>query len=132
MGAFVGVFPRDSTLLSETPVRESAAPPPGTSARVPQIGLRLASKPILGRRVTQPPYIVHVARERKFWPVTAVNLDLHAHLAGDSSQRQIAKRLFDRDLTIAQPKIHCISVIGDYRHRLLRDRKIFSVSHKRD
>lgn len=54
MGAFVGVFPRDSTLLSETSVRESAAPPPGTSARVPQIGLRLASKPILGRRVTQP------------------------------------------------------------------------------
>lgn len=57
-----GVFPRDSTLRSGTPVRESAAPPPGTSVRVPQIGPRIASKPILGRCVTQP-LILSVSQE---------------------------------------------------------------------
>lgn len=43
-------------------MRESAAPPPGTSVRVPQIGPRIASKPILGRCVTQP-LILSVSQE---------------------------------------------------------------------
>lgn len=91
MGTFVGVssIPR----CSGTPVRESAAPPPGTSVRVLQIGPRIASKSILDRHVTQP-LTLSVSQERtEFRSITAINYDLS--VGGNLSQRQIAKSSSD-------------------------------------
>lgn len=132
MRAFVRVFPRDSTLpLWNSGERKCRAPSGNVSPSSSEIGLRLASKPILGRLVTQPLTLSMSQESAQFWSVIVVNLDLRPSRRGfvltTNSEEAFRSRFNDRS---AEDSLH----IRNWRlqmYRLLKDRKIFSVPRKR-